>query len=120
MKQLIIYCLVFFISCKNFTGTDNLVGRYTAYHAHEYGKANDTLIVSHANDGDDIFMIERHSSVIRTADGKVFPKRLIIENLLARYNEKEKILEVIKTGEVFIFNSQKQQLVWGQIIFNKK
>ena len=120
MKQLIVYCLVFLVSCKTFTGTDNLAGMYTAYHEHEFGKTQDTLMVTHANDGDNIYNITRHSGLVRTINGKIFPKKLMVDSYVARYNDKDKILQELRTGKIFIYNSQKQILVLGGTGFMKQ
>ena len=119
-KNLIPFCLLLLVSCKNLPETENLEGIYTAYHEHEFGKTNDTLIVSHANDGNNIYSIVRHSGVVRTMDGEIFPKKVMVENYMARYDEKDKILEDLRAGKLFIYNSQKQTLVLGKTAFIKK
>ena len=120
MKQLFIYCLVFLVSCKSFTGTDNLTGMYTAYHTNEFDKTNDTLIVKEANDGKGIYKISRRASYIRTFDGKHYPKKNINEDYFAKFKEEDKILEELRTGKILIWNSTKQTLLDGNTEFIKK
>jgi len=119
MKKVFIYFLAALVSCKNIQGSENLEGTYTAYHEHEFGKTHDTLFVRHVNDGDNIYSIIRHSGVVRTADGKIFPKKVVEESYMARYNERDKILDELKTGKIFIYNSQKQTLLLGKTAFLK-
>ena len=119
MKKVIIYCLVLLVSCKNNMETDNLVGMYTAYHFNEFDKTNDTLIVKEANDGKGIYKISRKASYIRTFDGKHYPKKNISEIYFAKFKEEDKILEELRTGKIFIWNSTKQTLLDGNTEFIK-
>ena len=119
MKKVLIYCLALLVSCKNYKGTDNLVGTYTANHFNEFDKTKDTLLVTQANDAKGIYKIIRKASYIRTLDGKVYPKKIINEIYFTMYKEEDKILEELRTGKVFIYNSSKETLMDGNTEFLK-
>ena len=121
MKKLTIFYLLIFAACNH--GKDEtvgLTGTYIAYHEHEFGKTNDTLVVSKVNGGQNIYQINRNAGVVRTADGKVFPKRLVKETCMARYIDENKMLEDLKTGKTYVWNSQQQLLISGSTQFRKK
>ena len=121
MKKLTIFYLLIFASCSHATDeTTGLTGTYTAYHEHEFGKTNDTLVVTKVNGGKNIYQINRNAGVVRTADGKVFPKRLVKETCMARYIDENKMLEDLKTGKTYVWNSQQQLLISGSTQFRKK
>lgn len=121
MKKVLFYSLFLLFACNNSrTESKNLEGVYTAFHQHEFGKTNDTLIVTKPNDGNNIFKIVRHSGVVRTVDGKTFPKKITVDMYIVKYDEQNKILNELRTGKIFTWNSEKQQLNLGATQFVKQ
>lgn len=119
MKYIII-CLLFFISACGNTGTESgLIGTYTSYHEHEFGKTNDTLIVVKPNNGEGIYQIVRHAGVVRTEDGKQFPKELTTETWTLEYDPIKQTLFELKGGKTLIWNSGIQSIRWGNTDFKK-
>ncbi len=119
MKYTII-CLLFFIAACNTTQTESgLAGTYTSFHEHEYGKTDDTLIVTKANSGEGIYQISRHAGVIKIMDGKQFPKEIITETWTLEYDASKQTLFELKKGKTLIWNSSTQSLQSGDINYKK-
>lgn len=113
-------CLLFIIcSCGNNRTESGLTGTYTAYHEHEFGKTDDTLIVTKPNSGEGIYQIERHAGVVRTGNGKEFPKRLDTETWTLEYDPVKQTLFELKGGKTLIWNSGTQSIRWGKTDFKK-
>lgn len=119
MKYLII-CVLFFIAACNITQTERgLTGTYISFHEHEYGKTDDTLVLTKANSGQDIYQISRHAGVIKIMDGKQLPKLLITETWTLEYNPVKQTLFELKKGKTLIWNSGTQSLQSGDINYKK-
>ena len=119
MKYLIICLLLFVAACS---GSDNnvvLEGVYTASFEHEFAKTEDTLIVKKANDGNGVYQITRHSGVIKTMDGKIFPKEILTDTWTLEYNVDKHILTELKDGKTFIWDSNKLTLQFGETTYKK-
>ncbi len=113
MKCIIICVLLFITSCNNVQTKNDLSGIYTASYEHEFGRTNDTLNVSKANNNGDIYQISRHSGVIKKLDGKEFPKEIITETWTLEYDPVKQTLTESKKGKVLIWNSSSQSLQLG-------
>ncbi len=113
MKYIVISMLFFISSCNGSQSRDDLNGVYTASYEHEFGKTDDTLSLSKANDGEGIYQISRHSGVIKKLDGKEFPKEIITETWTLEYNADKQTLTELKKGKTLIWNSGTQSLLLG-------
>lgn len=113
MKYAII-CLLFFLSaCNGIQSTDDLSGIYTVSYEHEFGKTDDTLIVTKSNNSDKMYQIERHSGLIKKMDGKEFPRELVTETWALEYDADKKTLTELKKGKTLVWNSGTLSLQLG-------
>lgn len=119
MKYLIIYLLLFVVACSGSDNNVDLDGVYTASFGHEFAKTEDTLIVKKANDGNGVYQITRHSGVIKTMDGKIFPKEILTDTWTSEYNADKHILTELKDGKTFIWDSNKLTLQFGETTYKK-
>ena len=119
MKYTII-CMLLFIAGCNITQTESrLTGTYTSFHEHEFGKTDDTLIVTNANSGEGIYQISRHAGLIKILDGKQLPKELNIETWTLEYNPDKQILFDLQKGRTLVWNRGTQSIQWGNIEYKK-
>jgi hypothetical protein len=119
MKYLII-CLLFFVSaCGGSNNNAALDGIYTASFEHEFAKTDDTLILKKANDGNGVYQITRHSGVIKKLDGKIFPKEILSDTWTLDYNADKQTLTEIKEGKIFIWDSNRLTLQFGETTYKK-
>ena len=119
MKYLIICLLLFVAACSGSNNNVDLDGVYTASFGHEFAKTEDTLIVKKANDGNGVYQITRHSGVIKTMDGKIFPKEILTDTWTSEYNADKHILTELKDGKMFIWDSNKLTLQFGETTYKK-
>ncbi len=119
MKHFIIGVLLFIISCKSHTTTMSLGGIYTASYEHEFGKTNDTLVLSKANDGNNLYKIIRHSGVVKKLQDKEFPKEIITEKWIVKFDPEEHTLTELRTGKVLVWNRQSRSLFLGDREYKK-
>ena len=113
MKYVTICMLFFLIACNGIQSNDDLSGIYTASYEHEFGKTDDTLIVTKSNNSDKMYQIERHSGLIKKMDGKEFPKEIVTETWTLDYNPEKQTLTEMKKGKTIVWNSGTQSLQLG-------
>jgi len=119
MKNLI-FCFILIASACNSSKDDTaLEGVYIASFEHEFAKTEDTLIVKKANDGNGVYQITRHSGVIKTMDGKIFPEEILTDTWTSEYNADKHILTELKDGKTFIWDSNKLTLQFGETTYKK-
>jgi hypothetical protein len=119
MKYLIIWLLLLVAACSGSNNNVDLDGVYTASFEHEFAKTEDTLIIKKANDGNGVYQITRHSGVIKTMDGKIFPKEILTDTWTLEYNADKHILTELKDGKTFIWDSNKLTLQFGETTYKK-
>ncbi len=119
MKYFLIGIFLFAVSCSNHEDNSALPGIYTASYEHEFGKTNDTLTLTKASDGDDLYKIERHSGVIKKLDGKRFPKEVLIELWTLEYDAGKQTLTDLKMGKTLIWDSNRLTLQLGERVYRK-
>lgn len=113
MKYTIICLLSFLIACNAIQSTDDLSGIYTASYEHEFGKTDDTLIVTKSNNSGKIYQIERHTGLIKKMDGKEFPKELLSDTWTLEYDADKKTLTELRKGKTLVWNSGTLSLQLG-------
>ena len=113
MKYLISSMLLFFAACNGVKTSDNLNGIYIASYEHEFGKTDDTLIVSKTNNSEKMYQIERHSGLVKKLDGKEFPKEVVTETWTLEYNPDKQILTELKKGKTLVWNAGSLSLQLG-------
>ncbi len=119
MKYLIFCFILLATACNNPKNDTALEGVYTASFGHEFAKTEDTLIVKKANDGNGVYQITRHSGVIKTMDGKIFPKEILTDTWALDYNADKHILTELRDGKTFIWDSNKLTLQFGETTYKK-
>ena len=97
----------------------SLKGTYVGYSETEYGKTDDTLIVSEPNNTGKVIQIERHSGVIKKLDGREFPKELEIVTWTLEYDPVKQTLLELKDGKTLIWNDKNKTLKLGDRIFRQ-
>lgn len=119
MKYFLI-CLVLFIASCNINKNESaLPGVYVASYEHEFGKTDDTLTLTKASDGDDLYKIARHSGVIKKLDGKRFPKELLTEAWTLEYDGGKQTLTDLKMGKTLVWESNRLTLQLGNRVYKK-
>ncbi len=119
MKYFLI-CLVLFVSSCNTRKNENaLPGVYVASYEHEFGKTDDTLKLTKASDGDDLYKIARHSGVIKKLDGRLFPKELLIESWTLEYDAGKQTLTDLRMGKTLLWDSNRLTLQLGNRAYKK-
>lgn len=119
MRYLIFCFILLATACNNSKNDTALDGVYTAFFEHEFAKTEDTLIVKKANDGNGVYQITRHSGVIKTMDGKIYPKEILTDTWTLEYNADKHILTELKEGKTFIWDSNKLTLQFGGTTYKK-
>lgn len=119
MKYFMIGIFILIISCNGNKNDIALSGVYVASYEHEFGKTDDTLILTKANDGNDIYQINRHSGVIKKLDGKVFPKEILRETWTLEYHPDRQTLTDLTKGKTLVWDSNRLTLQLGDRQYKK-
>ncbi len=110
---------ILIISCNGNKNDIALSGVYVASYEHEFGKTDDTLILTKANDGNDIYQINRHSGVIKKLDGEVFPKEILRETWTLEYHPDRQTLTDLTKGKTLVWDSNRLTLQLGDRQYKK-
>ena len=97
----------------------SLKGIYAATSETEFGKTDDTLIVSEPNNSDNMIQIERHSGIIKKLDGREFPKEIKMVTWTLEYDPVKQTLFELKGGKTLIWNDENRTLTLGDKIFRQ-
>jgi len=119
MKYLIFFFILLATACNSTKDDTALDGVYTASFGHEFAKTEDTLFVKKANDGKGIYQITRHSGVVKTMDGKIFPKEILTDTWTLEYNTDKHMLTELREGKTFIWDSNKLTLQFGGTTYKR-
>ena len=119
MKYTIISLLLFITACNNSQTQTELNGIYTTSYNNEFGKGNDTLSVTKANDGEGIYQISKHLGVVKKLDGKEFPRELVTETWTLEYDATKQTLFELKTGKTLIWNSANKTIQLGNSLYKR-
>ena len=119
MKYFIICMLIIIAGCSDQKPENSLNGTYVGYAETEYGKMEDTLFVTKANEGGYIFQIEKHTGGIKKLEGKEFPKELIIETWTLEFDPVKQTLFELKGGKTLVWNNENKTLQLGEESFRQ-
>lgn len=119
MKQMVSILLITMMIACNESNRANLEGTYVAFHEHEFGATNDTLVVSKPTNGAGIYSIERRYGLVKKYEGRLFPKEWKTESWVLVYDSDKKMLTEQKTGKVLLWDNQQQRLLMGKLSFTK-
>jgi len=106
-------------ACNSSKNDTALEGVYTASYEHEFGRNTDTLILKKANDANGVYLVTRHTGLIRKLDGKEFPKEILIKNWVLNYNADKQILTEQKEGKILVWDSNRLTLQLGDRSYKK-
>ena len=119
MKYIIICMLFFIAACSNSKTESSLSGTYVGFTENEYGKTDDTLILTKANGGEGMYQITKHAGLIKIVGGKQLPKEVNTETWTLEYNADKQTLFELKEGRTLIWNSGTQSLLLGSTQYKK-
>ncbi len=119
MKYFLICMVLFVVSCNSVKNESALPGVYIATYEHEFGKTDDTLMLTKANDGNGLYKIARHSGVIKKLDGKQFPMEVHIERWTLEYDPGKQTLTDLKMGKTLVWDSNRLTLQLGTRVYKK-
>ena len=119
MKQMLSILLIPVMIACNESNRANLEGTYVAFHEHEFGATNDTLVVGRSTNGEGIYAIERCYGLVKKYDGRLFPKEWKTESRVLVYDSDKRMLTEQKTGKVLLWDNDQQRLLMGKILFTK-
>ncbi len=119
MKYTTICMLLFVIACNDSQTKNEINGIYTTSYDNEFGKGNDTLSVTKANNGEGIYQISKHLRVVKKLDGKEFPRELITETWTLEYDAAKQTLFELKTGKTLIWNSSNKTIQLGNTLYKR-
>jgi hypothetical protein len=104
MKYILIGMLILTMGCHDHKNDNLLVGVYAGSFEHDYAKNDDTLFLNKANDGNDIFQINRHTGCSKKLDGKMLPKQLLVESWLLEFDKDKHILVELNHGKILVWD----------------
>ena len=119
MKYLMIGIFTLIISCTGNKNDSAQSGVYIASYEHEFGKTDDTLILTKANAGNDIYKIARHSGVIKKFEGKEYPKEILWETWTLQYYPDKQTLTELKKGKILVWDTNRLTLQLGDRQYKK-
>ncbi len=119
MKYFLICLGLFVASCNTTKNESAVAGVYVASYEHEFGKTDDTLTLTKASNGDDLYKIARHSGVIKKLDGRLFPKELLIESWTLEYDAGKQTLTDLRMGKTLLWDSNRLTLQLGNRVYKK-
>jgi hypothetical protein len=121
MKNILIL-LVIFCSCNAITKDETesfIPGTYIRSSRHEFGKENDTLIISLQNANARQYRIERKWRYQRVLDGKPIEPEYKITAASGTYSDKEHLLVESTTGLEYSFDIKRNLLFAGTNQYKK-
>lgn len=119
MKYLLAIFFLAVVSCNTAKDVSSLLGVYTASYEHEFGKTDDTLVLMKANDGNDIYKLERHSGLIKKLDDRQFPKQVYTEIWTLQYDADKQTLTDLTNGKTLVWDSDRLTLHLGNRTYKK-
>ncbi len=119
MKIFLVSFFLLTVSCNNHKDNSALPGIYRASYEHEFGKTDDTLTLTKANDGNDLYKIARHSGIIKKLDGRRFPKELLTEVWTLEYDAGKQTLTDLRMGKTLLWDSNRLTIQLGQRVYKK-
>ena len=117
-------CLILpvLVSCggfKNDSIRNFIPGTYTRFTQHEYGTMHDTVLINLLNRNGEIYEVTTKWRYARVLDGKPIEPEYKKQVYSAFYSDKNKVLQVIETGEIYSFDSDKKVLYAGSTKYQK-
>jgi len=123
MKTLATLVLTILVACNSMHGDSTrsfIPGTYVKHFDDEYFKdGEDTLIISNADEGGNVYPIARHMSYQKVIDKKVQPRENKSEKWMGVYNEQEKVLHEQKHGAIISFDPNNKLLRVGNNEYKK-
>ena len=94
-------------------------GIYTRFTQHEYGTVHDTVVINLLNRNGEIYEVATKWRYARVLDGKPIEPEYKKQVYAAIYSEKNKVLQVIETGEIYSFDPDKKVLYASSTKYQK-
>ncbi|MBB6108683.1 hypothetical protein SAMN05421821_10282 [Mucilaginibacter lappiensis] len=112
-------CLLLLAACQNPSKKkqDFIPGTYVQHSKGEYGVADDTLIIQHA-DGSS-YQITQRTTYQAIREGKLLPKKHRVQNLDASWDDTKQELDETTTGRVYHVDLDKNALIIKQSSYLK-
>lgn len=98
---------------------DFIPGTYVSQGRSEYSMANDTLVITKANNADNIYLITRKTGYRRITDGKLQALQHQVKHLTGTWDTQKQVLQVLQTGSPLIFQPDKNSLLNGSSEYRK-
>lgn len=112
-------CLLLLAACQN-PGKDKqdfIPGTYVKSAKSEYSIADDTLIIRHT-DGSS-YQITQRTTYQAIRDGKLLPKKHMVQHLDASWDDSKQELDETTTGKVYQVDPIKQILTIKRLTYHK-
>jgi hypothetical protein len=119
MKYFIFSFLSLLYACQDSKNITLLEGVYTASYEHEFGRNTDTLMLTKANNGNNVYQINRHTGLVKKMGAKEFPKEILTNTWILEYNPDKKVLTEQKEGKILVWDDSKLTLQLGNRTYKK-
>jgi hypothetical protein len=94
-------------------------GTYIRSSQHEFGKENDTVVVSLQNETASEFKLERRWTYERILDGKAQEPEYKTKITSGIYNDETKMLTETETGDTYSFDAAQKTMFTGSTKYQK-
>jgi recombinational DNA repair ATPase RecF len=117
---LIIAGLAGLTACNSGSAIEDFIpGTYVSQAQSEFSVANDTLVIEAAKNTDNLYLITRKTGYRRITNGKVQSPEHKIKHWTGEWDTQKRALQVMQTGNIFIFQPEKHSLLNGSSAYRK-
>jgi recombinational DNA repair ATPase RecF len=107
-------------ACTSGNAVTNFIpGTYVSQAQSEFSVANDTLIIEAARNTGNLYLITRKTGYRRIVDGKVQSLGHKVKHWTGEWDTQQQILQVMQTGNTFIFQPDQHNLLNGSSKYRK-
>jgi recombinational DNA repair ATPase RecF len=117
---LIITGLAGVVACNSGGAITNFIpGTYVSQAQSEFSMANDTLVIEPAKNTDNLYLVTRKTGYRRIADGKVQSLEHKVKHWTGEWDTQKQLMQVLQTGNTFIFQPDQHNLLNGSSAYRK-
>ncbi|MCR8556945.1 hypothetical protein KXD93_04800 [Mucilaginibacter sp. BJC16-A38] len=98
---------------------DFIPGTYISQAQSEFSVANDTLVIEAAKSTDNLYLITRKTGYRRITNGKVQTVQHKVKHWTGEWDTQRQVLEVVQTGNTFVFQPDQHCLLNGNSEYRK-
>lgn len=119
MKYLIAGVVICFAACHAETKEADLTGQYVTNYQNEFYAGGDTLVVSKANKGKDVYTIVRRTGISKDMKADTPPTKIVIDTWTLEYNPEKQTLFELRQGKTLVWDAANKTIQLGNRLYKR-